>query len=168
MTENTLTSGLKTSDSLLYPIADALYIDLFDMGDKYRGFKELDLKVGPWVIKADVSLVSDRLSDNTATFFAKIVGSLWLYLVSKGSMGLSAYVLDGEVLKLHVKDIGSFGKVTVTDALNKLRKGLITAYAFNEETKEWEERVDLLDYSTIDKSSKPSGTSAKKFPGPEV
>jgi hypothetical protein len=145
--------GLISGDDLLYPVVDALEMTLHEMEGKFRGFETRRLQIGPWHVDADVSIVSDRLSDTTATFFVKVVGNLWLYLVSKKKLPLVIYVLDGSALKLHVKDVSTMGKLPVTDALKKLKNGLITAYVFNEKTKTYDEDPSYLDYKYTDQDT---------------
>ena len=138
---------IHTPDNLLYPIADTLSIELHEVGDCIRGMSVTKLAAGPWRIDADLIVVSDVLTVDTASFFAKIVGNLWLYLVSSTGQPLVAYVIDNSKLGLHVKDIRSFGGKSVGDTLSKLNKrkpGLVTAYRFDDDTKTWTEDARFI------------------------
>jgi hypothetical protein len=132
-------------DTILYPVADAMGMLLHEMDDgKIRGADNRKVKLGPWSFQADVSVVSDIVTPTTASFFVKIVGHLWLYVVSRANVQLAIYVVDGSLAKLHVKDCTSYGGKSVTQTLEKLAYSVITAYQFNEETKLWEEDANHL------------------------
>lgn len=117
---------------VLYPIADALDIDLHEMPDgRIRGCDLRKVMAGPWKFDAEVVVVSDVLTVKQCGFFIKVVGNLWLYMISFADQHLMACVVDGSIVKLHVKDCGAFGGKSVADTLVKLKPGLITAYSYN-------------------------------------
>lgn len=154
------------AEYMLYDVADALFMEIHDMGDRFRGFDTRKVRIGPWSIDANISLVSDVVEMNVCSFFVKVMGNLWLYLVKDiHCEGLKAYVLDGGVLKLHVKNIATYGGVSVADTLKKLEKGLITQYGFNEQLRRWEECYEPT--SHLDDSGK-AGSATKALPSPKT
>jgi hypothetical protein len=154
---------INTPDNLLYPLADALNIELREVNDRIRGFTATKLTAGPWRIDADLIVVSDVLTVDCASVFVKIVGNLWLYAVSRTGAPLIMYVIDNVKLGLHVKDITSFGGKSVDDTLYKLGKrvpGLVTAYEFDDNTKTWIEDASIV----ADIKSGPPSTGTARRP----
>ncbi len=140
-------------DVLLYGVADALDITLHEMPDgRVRGCDIRKVLAGPWKFDAEVVVVSDILKHNQSSFFIKVVGNLWLYMMSFSDKPLMAAVVDGSIVKLHVKDCTGFGGKSIANTLTKLKPGLITAYSYNPNGTWYEDSVRLVQLSA-DKGS---------------
>jgi frataxin-like iron-binding protein CyaY len=138
---------VNSSDALLYPLADALCMELHEVGDRIRGMHTHAIKVGPWSLDTDTIVISDITTGSTASVFVKIVGDLWLYLVTylDPTKPLTAYVINGGVVGLKVKDCTTIGSISVERTLQKLKAGVVTAYQFDEASKVWTENASALD-----------------------
>jgi hypothetical protein len=131
-------------DTQFYDIADALGINLHEMPDgRVRGFESRKITIGPWKLDADVSVVGDIKKPKEVSFFVKVMGNLWLYMVNEG-LGLTAVVFDGSAVKMHVKDCATFGGKSVKDTLTKLKPGLVTAYKYEYAKHCWTEDIGYM------------------------
>jgi hypothetical protein len=126
-------------DTLLYDVVDALHIDLFEVGDRWRGFDTRKLEAGPWKIDANITVVGHLHRADLVTFFVKVVGGLWLYVVSQAREPLLMCVLDGPVLKLKVDEVAGFPETSLKGTMEKLSKGLVTAFEFQPTSNKREE-----------------------------
>jgi hypothetical protein len=148
----------------LYDVADSLGIELHDMGDRFRGFANALIEIGPFSFESDISIISDVLEEGEVSFFIKIVGSLWLYFVKSDARGLQIHVVDGSVLKLHVKDMVSYGAGSVVGTLKKMERGLITEYGFDVYKNQWVEFYEST--GNLDNSG-PFTDTIKALPSPK-
>jgi hypothetical protein len=106
-------------DILLFPVTDALQMELHLMDNKFRGCAVRDLEIGLWRVKTEISVCSDELSQDTASFFVRVTAGLWLYMISRKS-NLQILVFDGGSLGLKVKDMAGFGTGKVNSTIGKL------------------------------------------------
>jgi hypothetical protein len=135
-------------DVMLYPVADALGVELHEMPDgRVRGCDLRKVLAGPWRIDAEVVVVSDVLTPTQCGFFVKVMGNLWLYAISSSCQPLMVCVVDGSIVKLHVKDCTGFGGKSIANTLTKLKPGLITAYSYNPNGTWYEDSVRLVQLS---------------------
>jgi hypothetical protein len=129
----------QVKDMQFYSLADAMGINLHEMPDgRVRGFETRKIKIGPWAIEADVSVIGDIKRPAELSFFVKVLGNVWLYMVDD-PQGLRAVVFDGSAVKMHVKDCATFGGKSVKDTLTKLKPGIVTTYGFDQVTHKWVE-----------------------------
>jgi hypothetical protein len=113
-------------------------MDLFEVEDhKWRGFETRKLNIGLWKMDANVTVTSHIVKPTLATFFVKVIGSLWLYMVSQQGQPPLVCVIDGPVAKLRIDELPNFGAPTLEEALNKLAKGMVMAYEFR--NNKWEQ-----------------------------
>lgn len=156
-------SGFSTgaTDTLLYDVVDALNLDLFEC-DRWRGFEKRKLNVGPWAFESNVTAVGHIDRPDLATFFVKVVGSLWLYVVSQKDQPLLILTLDGPTVKLKIEDITAFGAHTLKDTMTKLAPGITVAFEFTANNK-WED-VNV-NFSDLDQQQ-PTQNAVAALPSP--
>jgi hypothetical protein len=129
-----------TPDNILYEVTDLLYMDLHEVdGGRMRGFITRKCKAGPWEFDADISVISDCLGEQSCSFFVKVIGSLWLYVVNEHKKHLLVTVLDGAQLKLHVKDMAGYGGKSIAATYDKLKNGIATSYVWDAVKHQWDE-----------------------------
>lgn len=152
-------------DPVLYPVADCLGMNLQDMGDRWRAFATRTINVGPWEFDADVSVVGDCQDMTSASFFVKIVGGLWLYIVSEYQKPLVIYAVDGGMLKLFVKDAAGYGGKSTSATLKKIRHAITAAYILEEPDGAWKDYgLDHLDADSKTQNSVRALISASTLP----
>jgi hypothetical protein len=126
----------KASESALYMLADTLGIPLYLMGENYRGIETRDVHLGLWKITTETCVCSDIVESDTVTMLARIHGRVWLYFIATQD-GICAYVFDGMVAGLRVKDQSTFGGVSVEDSLSKILPAVKAKFIYNETARAW-------------------------------
>lgn len=129
-------SGLE-NELLLYA-ADALCMPLqLDENGKYRSATMKNLKLGPWgALPSEVSVCSDVIEDNEASFFIRITSSLWIYLISYKD-GMEAVVFNGKKLRWRVQDMLKVGGVSVNDTIALIAPAQGDTFVFEKKTQAW-------------------------------
>lgn len=75
----------KANESLLYGVADLLQVPLHPVGDGYKSNETRKTKLGPWDYEMNIQVKSDVLTEDVASFWVRLIGDLWMYVVSQRS-----------------------------------------------------------------------------------
>jgi hypothetical protein len=134
-----MTESPHVKETMFYGIADCLGIGLHEMPDgRVRGMESKKIKIGPWTVDADVIITGDIKKPTEVSFFVKVLGNLWLYMIEDKN-GLRTVVFDASIVKMHVKDCAGFGGKSIADTLKKLKPGTVTIYRYVHAAHKWVE-----------------------------
>lgn len=131
------------NEAMIYPVADALNIELHEMPDgKVRGADARLFSICGVVLDGELMVVSDVLIDmNVGGYFVKLLRNLWLYVVveyqGSSTARLTAYSFDADVVGLKMKDVASFGGASVSATLLKLKPAIAQCFRFEASGKTW-------------------------------
>ena len=134
-------------ESLVFPLADALSLQMHDMGSNViRGAGSRSLSSGPFRFDAEMVVMSDEFGDTRASFLIRLHSTIWLYAIvdekSVNAYDLTFVSFDGLVMGLKAKDVSTFGTGKASDTLKKIGVAARKAYKFAANGKRWEE-IDL-------------------------
>ncbi len=97
---------------LLFAVADLLQVPLHAVGEGYKNTVNRKFKIGPWDFEVTLLIKSDVLTKDLASFWVRVWGDLWMYVVSYN---------DGKALKI----------MTFSGAAAKLEKGMMVTSCVN-------------------------------------
>ena len=132
-----MSASLLENELLLYA-ADAMCIPLLlDSNGKYRAATMKNLKLGPWgPMETEVSMCSDVIEADEASFFIRVTSSLWIYLISYRD-SMEAVIFNGKKLKWRVKDMPQLGGISVNDTLALIAPFQGSSFVFEKKTQAW-------------------------------
>ena len=116
----------------MYELADLLRVKLHLMPDgTLRGAEKRKIQMGPWTLEANFMFISDEMSEQRVTGFARMSKDLWLYLLSEPETGtLLAWVINGSTARLSISNARESSTGSYAKTLQKLKASVVGSYEF--------------------------------------
>lgn len=135
---------LPCSETLVFQLADALQMDLYQQGASLRGAQDVRVVLDGYEAHLPVTACSDHISKTAASLFVHVKCDYWLYMISSAA-GVWAFPFDGSKVKIRVGAEKEFGLGDPKGTLAALKPALAAvAYEFVGEHAEWKE-IDAVD-----------------------
>lgn len=116
------------NDALIYKLADAFQTDMFHVGSDVRGLAtNHEFKIGPWLIKSDITIIVDENTENMVSALARVLGNLWGYFMATKE-GTWMLFFDGSHVKLHPGAEHEFGLGNARNSLKKLKPAITQVF----------------------------------------